>query len=660
VVRILPVNDDNTIPGTVVVVEVATVARPDEIYPDRWQHTFRVAYATAFRMEDGKCTREKSTLLIDAESFWTWVNFVRRAGSPVWLFGSQMGLSLTLLKFWELLTTGEFSLNRGAHPNLKNARSHAARAAMMRVTKGLLVTGGPPTAVVCFHHSRWKLTAVSIENYCEQPQEKLAKLVSLDFQPWPNSEATFSDWSTAAEARCRVTVECVKRLIVWHAKQELGRFSLTISGVAMASLRHRFMRDRIELPEDQDERDWQREGYFNGRVEALWTGKIQSTSHTPPRHVPRTGDLFEERPKGPFHILDARSFYGGVCSSELLPSAATETHLENDFGPPPTDTTLIEVMARVLIETQTDVYPVRRDKGCIHARGVYWTTLCGPELVHAVRHGHVKAWKGWQRFRLEQTLKWFADSFWKQRREFETSNDLLMASLCKSVLARLHGKFIQRSPKWCMLPGRVAPAPWSTWTSVVGSRNQFRKFRSIGWDVQIQDDGGDDKYCFPALAAWVTSCGRSWLRHWMKLAGERHVFYVACDSMIVDDIGLNNLTRAGIIWPDGAGSLRLVSSSDTMEVRGPNNYTHGSRQVVSGRALRALKINGRTWTAERWQGLEELFLSEDRAGAESYGVKGCIDNFTAPGTVGPGGWIQPPYLTLENERCQRAKQTDLS
>lgn len=657
-VKLLSVNDENDIPGTVVVVEVETVQRPDEIYPDRTIHTLGKWAATAARMENGKWTREKSSSGTEASDLWTWINYVRRSGSPVWLFGQNVGQTLTLLALWSLVESGDYLLSRPCHPDLHKARTPTAIRSMSKITKGLLVTGGPPTAIVVFHRDRWKLTCLDIRNYLDKSSSELASLSDCGYNTNESSSVSTDESGATISNRLSVSTDIVRRLIVWHYAQELGRFSLTVTGIAMASLRHRFMRDRIELPEEQDERDWEREAFFNGRVEALWAGRIKGNGFTPVKHIPRTGDLFEDRPVGPFHIVDARSFYAAVETFEELPIAVTESHVQDGHGPPDTGHDLREVMASVLIDSPADTYPVRRGAGCLYAAGTFWTRLCGPELVRAVRAGHVRQWGGWRRYRLSQCLRWFAEGFWKERTAADSRGDKVVSALCKSIMACLHGKFLQRSPKWSLLPGRIPSGPWEHWMEIEATTGRTRRFRSIGYDVQIQDDGGDDKYCFPALAAWVTSHGREYLRSWCRVAGERHVLYVATDSLIVDNVGLDNLTAHGLIWPDGVGSLRVVRSHADIEIRGPNNYTHDGRNVVGGRSLRDLRVAGQEWTAARWQGLEETFLSPCRDEVVSYALRGSVDNCTTPGKVGPGGWLQPPRLTTEVVRCQESRYQD--
>lgn len=654
--RYLPVNDSNTVPGSILIVEVGTVNTPDKLAPGKAQHDLYCWTAIAARMEGGRWTREKLKHGSTAQQFWQFVEYARQAGHPSTICGYCIDRSLSMLDFWGQLESGNMTLSLPPHPNAHKAKSRAAYQSMSKISSGILITAGPPTAVVCWTANRNKLTIVDSRNYLDVSQAELARLTGYDYRPDPAAGSPDSDWEETLELRVRSTAEFFKRMVCWQNRQELGMFALTVTSLGMAAFRHRFMRDKIALPDDQDTRDWERSGYFSGRVEALWCGKIRDGRYTPTRHVRNSGTLFDDQPSGTFHAVDARSFYASIDTFEELPCECTESHLSNSGVAAAPEEPLHEVMATVTIESLTDVYPVRANRGSYLARGRYVTTLCGPELVRAVRAGHVTRWHAWQRYRLAPVLRWYAEGLWAERVKSEVAGDLIIASLCKSLMARIHGKFLQRAHRWTLLPGRLAPAAWSHWRAIDVVTGQLREYRSIGWDVQIKDDAGDHKYCFPAIAAWVTSHGREYLRHWMQVAGLRQVLYVGCDSLIVTDIGLDNLTKAGIIWPDGIGSLRIVRSSPDIEIRGPNNYHHGDRQVVAGRSYSDLRIIANKWTASRWQGTEETFLRSDKTRLTSYPVHGDVDGYSAPGTVSPGGWIEPLSLTIKDqELCQTSE-----
>lgn len=527
---------------------------------------------------------------------------------------------------------------------------------MSRTSTGILITNGPPTAIVCYHKDRWKLTIVDCQNYLDAAPDKVASLVGVPHHDWPDPDSPNEEWESVLTERVTATKELFVRLVCWQNAQELGMFSLTVSSLAMAAFRHRFMRHRIELPETQDERDWERVGYFNGRVEALWCGTMRDGVYYPLRAANSNPILFEDQPQGPYHAVDARSFYAAIQTYEQLPYRCVESHMGIECKGPPIDESLCEVMASITLCSHDTRYPVRTSGGGMFATGEYNTTLCGPELARAAYAGHIRQWHSWRRYALGPVLRWYAEGLWGERVKAEGRDDRLTAALCKSLMARIHGKFLQRAHRWTLLPGRLAPGPWEHWTGIDAVSGRVRRFRSVGWDVQIRDDAGDAEHCFPALAAWVTSHGREYLRHWMTVAGKQQVLYVGCDGMIVTDVGLHNLTRAGIVWPDGVGSLRIVRSAPDIEIRGPNNYRHGDHECVSGRSFNGLRVIDREWHAQRWQGLEETFLATDKSIVNSYAVHGRVDGYSQPGRVGPGGWIEPPTLSLRSqELCQSSE-----
>lgn len=649
--KYLPVNDTNTVPGAIVAVAVSTYSEPDLLVPGKSIHRLRSWSAISGRMESGKWTREKSAEGTEPSAFWEYLNFARQSGHPTTLVAYGVDRALTLLGFWSLLEDETFHLNREATASQKQSKSNTQRIRSLRPTRGLLITGGPPTAVICYHRDRWKLTCVDVQNYIERSESDVAGLVDCPYSDWPAIDASLLDWSYVAEQRCRATCDAFVKLVTWQNQQEFGMFSLTITSLAMAALRHRFMRDKIELPQDQDERDWQRQGYFSGRIEALWAGSVRGNLYHRPGQAGPASSLFDEHPIGPFHLVDARSFYAAVETFEEVPIACIESYLGPVVPAPPDDESMREIMATVVIKSETDTYPVRCTQGTVYATGEYQTTLAGPELCRAVRAGHVQAFLAWQRYALGQPLRWYAEGVYAERERSERDGDRLTAALCKALLARLHGKFLQRSHRWSLLPGRQAPGPWQRWDSVVCSEGIRREFRSIGWDVEIRDPAGDHEFCFPAIAAWVTSHGREYLRHWQQIAGPRHVLYLSCDGMIVDQIGLDNLTAYGMIYPSGVGSLRVVRGSPDIDIRGPNNYSHAGHDVRTGRPHRDLVITESGWRADRWQGLEELFLATDKSSVASHEVTGRIGQYTASGVVGAGGWITPPRLRLETQTC---------
>lgn len=239
-------------------------------------------------------------------------------------------------------------------------------------------------------------------------------------------------------------------------------------------------------------------------------------------------------------------------------------------------------LAEVLIDSDRHEFPIRLPDRTVFALGRFWTVLAGPELNRAVSSGCVKAVGHWRRYELETVLRQYALGIWQDRQNAESAGDKLLAGLCKSLLARLHGKFLQRDTRWVVCKDVTCPGPWRRWSKIVQATGTVEHYRSVGNEVQRQQPAGDIRHCFPAIAAYVTAWGREYLRHWMKLAGQGHVLYCSTDSLIVDDEGRGNLERAGIIGSNEIGSLRVVHSSDHLAIYGANNFEIGDRICLAG------------------------------------------------------------------------------
>jgi hypothetical protein len=219
------------------------------------------------------------------------------------------------------------------------------------------------------------------------------------------------------------------------------------------------------------------------------------------------------------------------------------------------------------------------------------------------------------------------------------------------MLARLSGKFAQRVGEWADVPEATAPEPWSQWSEIVAGSGKLTRYRAIGWDVQKRQIPHDVPHSFPALAAWITAAGREWLLAWRRTAGESHCLYVSCDALIVDRIGLENLTAAGVVHASDLGFLKVVCSADNLEIHGPHHYRIGDRVVVAGRDRSARMIDSNKYRALRFQSLKETLNREGENCIRVDDLVHALPIREAPGTIGPDGWVTPPIVLEENRPC---------
>lgn len=646
---ILTVNDDVTIPGVVVCLHVETELVPNKCNPDKFTHKLRCWGAVAGRIEGGKWTREKSTASGSNHSFWQWLNFVRLIHRPVWLFTQNLPTCSTVLGLWTLLESGEFSLHRRATPQTEAYRRKRGDKEPDKALPGLLIANGPPDAVVCYHQTGWKLIILDCRNFWETTNASPAEIAPGDSLGVPSMNAPVANWLEYSVNTARSISKRVTDLLVWHRQQELGRFGFSIAGCALAAFRHRFMCHSIDLPDDQDDRDREREAYYPGRVEAFWVGTHDKGTYIAVGEARARGLFDDAAPEPPFYHLDARSFYGAVGAFCDLPCACVESCENPPDGRSPSSGRIVEYLARVDIASQDDVYPVRHSGRVIYARGHFGTVLAGPELARAAKRCHIVRWYWWRRYRLEPIFQKYSLALWEEREKAKDTSPAVYAA-CKSMLARLHGKFLQRRNRWEARPKMIAPAAWEpTWTEGSATTGRFRKFRAIAWDVEEEVDAGDSPHCFPAIAAWVASWGREWLQTWINYAGKENVLYVATDSLVVTENGKSRLEDRGIIYPGGIGSVRIVARVESLSIRAANNLKIGPRRILSGRNAPVgpdASGNGESMSTDSLRSI--LFVRNGRT------VESCPQQWTDPRPVyqqriGPGGWLEPPQVNTCRE-----------
>jgi hypothetical protein len=447
---------------------------------------------------------------------------------------------------------------------------------------GLIMERGSAAAVVLFNRHRARHVFCDLRNYIDKPGEMFARLVSLDWGKEPTEDNSDNEAMIVAMNRCEVMFEVVKRMVEWHNSKDFGKLELTSASCAMSAFKRLDKINGIELPDEQHVRDLERAAYHAGRTEPLWIGSKRTGVYTPhPRCMTRPG-LFNGSPVGPFYMLDASSFYGMIYRECQLPKSLI---LQGDGMTKQEAQQLIvddSWLATCQIVTKNNPFPYRDDRGSHFAVGRYTTTLCGPELRRAVQSGCVARVGKFHRYHIDYTLKAFAEYMWNERVAARDRGEPIVESWCKTLIAMLHGKFAQRSNQWEVCPDLQADVPWSHWQHWSHTAGKWIQYRAIGYEVQKELPAGDGKDCFPAIAAWVAANGREIINAWCTVAGKRNVLYIATDALIVTQQGYANLVTAGQIDTADIGSLRILESSDSVEIRGHGTYTIGDKIATQG------------------------------------------------------------------------------
>ena len=631
-------------PSTIVSVTVS--GRADELrsLPGREEHSFSAGGAVAGRVEESGLTRRKEFRFHSPGEFWTWLNMVRHAREHTWVICDGLTEVLTLLGFWGLLDSGEFTLRQVTEQKGKSARANGGPVKPPRFRAGLIISEDPPAAVICWHKSGWGITFVDIANYSDKGIHQLATWLNRE-PPGPVPDVIGPpDLPGACLQTAGIVADAFSQLVAWWKRSELGEWRLTIASAALSSMRQLFPDDNVFCPGSEEQRSLERTGVFVGRCDAFWIGDSDDPTDGGRRPVIGQQSLYDPPPAGPFHLLDCSSFYGWLLSDVSLPVETLSIWREGMEGELEGGPLGEDCMASVTIDHPTERFPFRGKIGQYWPVGRYQTTLCGPELGRAIRAGAIAHVTWAIRYRLTPWASPWATRIWDLACEARDAGQPLIQAACKSMLARAGGKFGQSGFQWKSKPAMVPPRPWARWVETSATSGQVTHYRAISWAVEAKQAGQDPDHCWPAVFAFLTASGREWLLTLMKAAGPRNMLYCATDSLLVTSAGRDRLETGGFIAPGELGQLREISTADSVHILGPMAYRIGNRVVVSGRPVVGLEVSPGVWEAPKRTTLRAIL---SRQGGDTIPREtGCVTLGirSAMGSIDPAGWVRPFQL----------------
>lgn len=641
---ILPAKFDHGTPGSVFFLSLVTEDDPVLSLPGAPEQRLAYGVCLAGRVERGTLTRRKTHRFKTADEFWTWLYWVRHARERTWIISHRLTVDATVLNVWQRFDSGEFTFTSARKPGKGKAKKGDEGESVGRIEGGLILTADPPAALAFWQKTGWGVSWIDSRNWFPDGLTDLAERQGRELPPIPDDLAKLDALDLALDARVDVLASAFVDLWTWLDDLVLGQFAWTVASGSLSALRSRLMETPIDIPLSVEQRETERQGVFGGRVECFWLGDSRDRSTTPP---PARQDLFERQtpyPEPPFYLLDASSFYGFCMLDCAVPVKTLQVWREGMSGELALEQLGPDCLATVTIHHPTERFPVRTPEGCYFASGHFETTLAGPELARALTAGAVSHVSTAIRYQLDFALRDVAHELWSEAEFHRATGNRVLSGVCKSMLARLSGKFGQRSQKWVDRPGMIPPTPWARWNLHDADTGKTKQFRAISWHCQELTEGEDPVHVWPAVHGWITSYGRETLLRWIETAGPGHVLYCSTDAVIVDRSGLDALDRAGFVCPGCLGFLRVDTSADFVDLRGPMDYTVGDRHVVAGQSLAGRQVGPGVWSFPRVSSLSDVL---SRAGGNTVREWEQLQTQCTRATYGKqgqNGWIIPPIL----------------
>lgn len=443
----------------------------------------------------------------------------------------------------------------------------------------------PPNLLVCRMKGRpGVLQFVGLENYC----------------------GLTGSWGTDAEHRCYNILDWLKGWIKTVKENHLGNFATTVAKQSWNSWRHRGMSCPVLIHDNKNVLEIEGSAYYGARNECRYFGRIECNQEQANRNGRSIDCGVLEVPGKSLYHLDFSWFYPSVMRHNLFPTALVSRNGQVPLSWLRESLAESAVIARVKISSERNTYPVRRKGRLLFASGKFFTTLPGPELQESLDAGDVESCSGFVVYHQADLFTEWVDRLWNLRQEFKRKGDLAGERVVKLIGESLYGKFAQRRFAWQPYTDQEASMPFGEWWFKPEGEDFSERFRSVGWRVEKCCERELSDESFPAISAFITSYARVKLMRAILTAGWTETFYWDTDSLWVTELGLDNLSRSGLVADNELGKLRIVGVHKTVEFIRQKHYLADGVETCSGLPLGSVRMENGQVKMERVDGMMSL------------------------------------------------------
>jgi len=555
------------------------------------EQTLRLGWACYYRRAYGRHAERTDWRYFETcESFWSFVAGVTVPKQRLWIIARNLVFDFTVLHGWRHLKAAGYKLkffhNKGA------------------------------CTIISVRKKGSTLVFLDSMNWFVESLAKTGERIGLPKKQIDFASCTMSELSDYCKNDVLIELENFKLFIRFLEERHVARLCYTRGSTAMSAYLLSHYTEKIYIHNNAQAIRLERDAYFGGRVECFFLGSLNSEK---------------------YYVLDVNSLYPTVMRNNAYPVKYRKIEHGVTLRKLRSALNRHAVVARVLLETSEPVYPVRRGR-LVFPVGLFWTSLCTPELKHAAKHERLRKVASMVTYDKENIFKSYVDKFYRLRLEFRTQGVAEYEELCKKMLNSLYGKFGQKGENWEKIGD--CPGEYDREELVFNMQGRrVTKMRYLMGEVFMMVGTDECFDSFPAIAAHVTSYGRMFLWRLMQKVGYGNYFYCDTDSLIVNEHGRKNL--AALISQAGLGGLKVEETCARVDIRGLKDYTTASKVVTKGIRKNAVQISDGVYQQELWPGFRGLLRSGN---TETYTVQTVTKHLTREykkGVVTPDGTVVP-------------------
>ena len=428
---------------------------------------------------------------------------------------------------------------------------------------------------VCFRKKRKTIVVIDTLNIFKFSVKSLGKAIGL-----PKLKVDFDKVNDEELSRyCRRDVEIIKEMFKEYLKflieHDLGNFKWTIASQAFTAFRHRFMKHKIYIHDNEEVIKLERNSYRGGRVECFRLGKV-----------------YEK-----IYDLDVNSLYPFVMRKFEYPVKLVKHGTNLSIEGLKRFLSKYCVIAHVFVNTPEPVFGVRKER-LVFPVGKFYAYLTTEELKYALERGYIKRVYEYAVYEKAKIFESYVDYFYELKALYSKRKDKVRRTLTKLFLNSLYGKFGQKNENLMELDDNGTGD-----YHVEIFYNERTKERSLivnmGDKRFIKVKGNSEAMdSFVAIASEVTANARMHLWKLMLKAGRKNVYYCDTDSVFVNERGYKNLKYE--LDDYELGKLKIDKEGSYLELRNLKDYTLDDIEKIKGVRKDSKKISDNEYKTYRF------------------------------------------------------------
>lgn len=501
----------------------------------------------------------------------------------------------TSIPFWEWLPTQISSKNR-LHLIVDNAPLFALATGLWKAIDDgsveldvpIKAKVSPDGEKVSYDYSRHQFVfgdRCCIISLLLPPQHRVKLLEYQNYfnTPLASSEGGFD--------RCDEIVDGVLSLRDSLDHIGYGEWKPTTSGLSMGSFRSSLGDKPLYRHETPEARKIERSSYYGGQTLVLGRGRIDEA----------------------VYYTDVTSMFPCVMQDGRYPTKLVDCWLNVNCTADKLAADPQSCIVRCRINSDSEIFPVRLEGKTLAACGEFDTFLCGPELEYALELDAVERVYDVCEYKTEPIFRDYISRVFELRKKYHAEGNHRNERAIKGLLNSLYGKFGQMSSDLQYRPDVFPPCQWGMWRDFDHSEGGYTDYKVCnGSAFRItprQELGGS----IPAIAAFVTSYAREYMRRLRHLAGERNVFYQGVDALLVNAQGMENLSDLMQAGELELGKLKTSHVGNFAIIYNANHYRIAQKLVQSGFAPEDTRTSDTSFLATRKTSLATApFLGPDQ------------------------------------------------